>query len=448
MEIRKLSKEEEGEILKIPSSDINRRKDYYQNLVVNYFILNKRILANLFTRAGKSYLTLKAITRYRKKYDDRICIVAPSTSIIEDWKKLLIEFTNIEYYVINSYTIGDVKIDKRYGMFILDEADVALGLTSRWFSSTIPSTQFDYFLALSGTMGKEKIELLETFNINHSFEIPLKTGYKLGVVPEYITYNIPVQLTEQEKIRFVKVSNDYNNQMEFFSHFSEKSTAYYISCVLQNKPVRFQCEYSDENGWINRNQLVQVMSDIMETSKGNIFIRAKLWREAMVERVQILHNSEAKLKAVESFCKSIDGNALIFTFKTDIADLLAERIGGKSLHSKLTPKKREQLKEEFVQKLFQFFVTCKSLDRGYTADVDYIISTVFDSSIEKSNQRTGRGMLLTKENPNKILRVINFYIDDFDYNGKQFPSQDLVWLSKSLKGQSFVEYINNVNEIR
>ena len=447
MEIRNLTKQEEEEILKIPSSLINQRKDYYQILVVNYFITYKKILANLFTRAGKSYLTLKAITKYRKKFQDKICIVAPSSSIIEDWKKLLHEFDNIEYYVINSYTIGDVKIDKTYGMFIVDEIDVCLNEHSRWFSTAISSTKYDYFLGLSGTMGKEKIEFLEKHGIHHSFEIPLKTGYKLGVVPEFITYNVPVQLTDEEKVKFVKVSNDYNNQMEFFSKFSEKSTAYYISGLLQNKPVKYECEYST-NGWVNREQLLQVMMDKMQTTKGNIFIRAKLWRHAMIERVQLLHNSKAKLEAVENFCKSIDTNALIFTFKTDIADLLAEKIGGKALHAKLTPKKRELLKTQFANKEFRFLTTCKSLDRGYTADVDYIISTVFDSSVEKSNQRTGRGMLLTKENQDKILRIINFYIDDFEFNGKQYPSQDLKWIEKSQKGQSFINWIDDVNEIK
>jgi superfamily II DNA or RNA helicase len=442
VEIRKLTKEEEGEILKISPSEINKRKTYYQKLVVNYFIQNKRILANLFTRAGKSYLTLDAITRYRVKYSNKICLLAPSTNIIQDWKKLLSHIDNIEYYVVNSYTIGDVKIDKKYGMFIIDECDVVLGETSIWFSTAIPSTEYDYLLALSGTMGKEKIEKLESLGINHSFEIPLKTGYKLGVVPEFITYNIPVELSEQERIAYIKANSNYNNQIEFFSKFSEKSTAYFISCILQNKSLKY------EGKVLNREQLVFLMQDKLQTTKGNIFIRAKLWREAMMERTKILHHAENKLKAVEEFCSSIDGNALIFAFKTDIADLLAEKIGGKSLHSKLTQKKREQLKEQFANKEFRFLATCKSLDRGYTADVDYIISTTFDSSIERSNQRTGRGMLLTKENPDKVLRIINFYIDDFTHLGKKITSSDRNWVERSQKGQSFVEWIYNVNEIR
>lgn len=442
MEILRLTKEEEEEILKISPSEINKRKTYYQKLVVNYFILHKRILANLFTRAGKSYLTLDAIQRYRVKYQDKICIVAPSSNIIADWKKLLSHIDNIEYYVINSYTIGDIKIDKKYGMFIVDEADSTLSSTSKWFSTTIPSTQFDYFLALSGTMSEEKIALLKTFGINHSFEIPLKTGYKLGVVPEFITYNVPVELTESERESYIKANNSYNNQIEFFSKFSEKSTAYFISCILQNKSLKY------EGRVLNREQLIFLMQDKLQTTKGNIFIRAKLWREAMMERTKILHHAENKLRAVESFCSSIEGNALIFAFKTDIADLLAEKIGGKSLHSKLTAKKREQLKEEFANKEFRFLTTCKSLDRGYTADVDYIISTTFDSSIERSNQRTGRGMLLTKENADKVLRVINFYVNDFTHLGKKVTSSDRNWVEKSQKDQSFIEWINNVNEIR
>lgn len=441
MEIRKLTKEEEVEILKISPSEINKRKTYYQKLVVNYFILHKRILANLFTRAGKSYLTLDAIQRYRTKYNDKICIVAPSSNIIADWKKLLSHIDNIEYYVINSYTVGDVKIDKKYGMFIVDETDACLNVNSRWFSTTIPSTQFDYFLALSGTMSKEKIDLLETFGINHSFEIPLKTGYKLGVVPEFITYNVPVELTESERESYIKANNSYNNQIEFFSKFSEKSTAYFISCILQNKSLKY------EGRVLNREQLIFLMMDKLQTTKGNIFIRAKLWREAMMERTKILHHAENKLRAVESFCGTIEGNALIFAYKTDIADLLAEKIGGKSLHSKLTAKKREQLKEEFANKEFRFLTTCKSLDRGYTADVDYIISTTFDSSIERSNQRTGRGMLLTKENVDKVLRIVNFYVNDFEHQGKKFSSQDIVWLERAQSGQSFINWINSIQDI-
>jgi superfamily II DNA or RNA helicase len=442
MEILKLTKEDEEEILKIPSSNINGRKTYYQKLVVNYFILHKRVLANLFTRAGKSYLTLDAIQRYRTKYQDKICIVAPSSNIIADWKKLLNHIDNIEYYVINSYTIGDVKIDKKYGMFVLDEADVALGESSIWFSTTIPSTQFDYFLALSGTMGKEKIEKLQSLGINHSFEIPLKTGYKLGVVPEFITYNIPVELTKSERESYIKANNNYNNQIEFFSKFSERSTAYFISCILQNKSLKY------EGRVLNRDQLIFLMMDKLQTTKGNIFMRAKLWREAMMERTKILHHAENKLSAVENFCSSIKGNALIFAYKTDIADLLAEKIGGKSLHSKLTAKKRELLKEEFANKEFRFLTTCKSLDRGYTADVDYIISTTFDSSVERSNQRTGRGMLLTKENADKVLRVINFYVNDFQHEGKKVTSSDRNWVEKSQIGQSFVEWVDNINKIR
>jgi superfamily II DNA or RNA helicase len=442
VEILKLTKEDEEEILKIPSSNINGRKTYYQKLVVNYFILHKRVLANLFTRAGKSYLTLDAIQRYRTKYQDKICIVAPSSNIIADWKKLLNHIDNIEYYVINSYTIGDVKVDKKYGMFIVDEIDAVCNLTSRWFSTTISSTEYDYFLGLSGTLSKEKLDFLESHGINHSFEIPLKTGYKLGVVPEFITYNIPVELTKSERESYIKANNNYNNQIEFFSKFSERSTAYFISCILQNKSLKY------EGRVLNRDQLIFLMMDKLQTTKGNIFMRAKLWREAMMERTKILHHAENKLRAVESFCSLIEGNALIFAYKTDIADLLAEKIGGKSLHSKLTAKKRELLKEEFANKEFRFLTTCKSLDRGYTADVDYIISTTFDSSVERSNQRTGRGMLLTKENADKVLRVINFYVNDFQHEGKKVTSQDIVWLERAQSGQSFVEWINNVNEIR
>ena len=118
MQIRKLTKEEIDKILTLKT--INEKKDFYQNLVVNFFATHKRILANLFTRAGKSYLTLKAIQRYRKTFQLPICIVAPSTNIISDWKVLLEGIEGIEYWVVNSYTFGTIQINKDYGMFIVD----------------------------------------------------------------------------------------------------------------------------------------------------------------------------------------------------------------------------------------------------------------------------------------------------------------------------------------
>ena len=443
MEIRKLTKEEEGEILKISPSEINKKKTFYQKLVVNYFIQNKRILANLFTRAGKSYLTLDAITRYRVKYNDKICIVAPSDDIIKAWKKLLLHIDNIEYYVINSYTIGDVKINKKYGMFIVDEVHRVLNANSLWFSTTIPSTEFDYFLALSGTMGDDKIKLLESFSVNHCFQIPLKTGYKLEVIPEFITYNIPVNFTEEEKKLYIQANNNYNNQIEFFSKFSEKSTAYFISCILQNKSLKY------EGKLLNREQLVFLIQDKLQTTKGNIFIRAKLWREAMMQRTQLLHNAENKIKAVVDFCNNNKGQKLVFTFKTDIADkIVAQTKSAKAHHSKIKPDSlNQQNKQEFVDKVFENLIVCKSVDMGFTADLDYISSITFDSSIETSEQRAGRGMLKTNENPDKIVRIINFYVNDFEYQGKKFYSQDIIWIQRSQKKQSFINWVNSIQDI-
>ena len=443
MEIRKLTKEEEGEILKISPSEINKKKTFYQKLVVNYFIQNKRILANLFTRAGKSYLTLDAITRYRVKYNDKICIVAPSDDIIKAWKKLLLHIDNIEYYVINSYTIGDVKINKKYGMFIVDEVHRVLNANSLWFSTTIPSTEFDYFLALSGTMGDDKIKLLESFSVNHCFQIPLKTGYKLEVIPEFITYNIPVNFTEEEKKLYIQANNNYNNQIEFFSKFSEKSTAYFISCILQNKSLKY------EGKLLNREQLVFLIQDKLQTTKGNIFIRAKLWREAMMQRTQLLHNAENKIKAVVDFCNNNKGQKLVFTFKTDIADkIVAQTKSAKARHSEIKPDSlNQQNKQEFVDKVFENLIVCKSVDMGFTADLDYISSITFDSSIETSEQRAGRGMLKTNENPDKIVRIINFYVNDFEYQGKKFYSQDIIWIQRSQKKQSFINWVNSIQDI-
>ena len=443
MEIRKLTKEEEGEILKISPSEINKKKTFYQKLVVNYFIQNKRILANLFTRAGKSYLTLDAITRYRVKYNDKICIVAPSDDIIKAWKKLLLHIDNIEYYVINSYTIGDVKINKKYGMFIVDEVHRVLNANSLWFSTTIPSTEFDYFLALSGTMGDDKIKLLESFSVNHCFQIPLKTGYKLEVIPEFITYNIPVNFTEEEKKLYIQANNNYNNQIEFFSKFSEKSTAYFISCILQNKSLKY------EGKLLNREQLVFLIQDKLQTTKGNIFIRAKLWREAMMQRTQLLHNAENKIKAVVDFCNNNKGQKLVFTFKTDIADkIVAQTKSAKARHSEIKPDSlNQQNKQEFVYKVFENLIVCKSVDMGFTADLDYISSITFDSSIETSEQRAGRGMLKTNENPDKIVRIINFYVNDFEYQGKKFYSQDIIWIQRSQKKQSFINWVNSIQDI-
>ena len=58
---------------------------------------------------------------------------------------------------------------------------------------------FDFFLGLSATLTNAQRSYLESLGVHDCFKLPLKVGLQMGVLPSYYTFNVAVELLEEEK---------------------------------------------------------------------------------------------------------------------------------------------------------------------------------------------------------------------------------------------------------
>ena len=446
MELVKLTNQDIEKCLLLAT--INERKSFYQKPCVSLLKKYKSLVCQIFTRGGKTFIGLNCIIEYQKSQSKRICIVVPSETIKNEWLKYLIEFNvntvNIEIYIINSYTSKNNIIDKDYGLLIVDETHRCLS-ESVYFSQTIPSTKYDYLLCLSGSLDKEKLNKLKELNIKCNYQIPLEIGYKLQVIPEYITYNIPIQLTNEEKIEYVKLQTEYNKCIRIFESYSTLQTAYIISsCVKGNSIIRVLGQITTGN------KLANEISIILNYSVGQIIGTAKKFNYIIFERSKLLYNAKNKLRYLYDNYKYLPlEQKLIFTYKTDYADLLSTKLNSsKSFHSKITKKNKQIVLDSFKNKEFLNLITCKSISEGFTTDCGLAIKLYFDSKQISAMQQMGRLLKLDEDNPDKVARMINIYTDDFIINGIEYKSQEKAWLKSSQYKMMFVEWIDNITEIQ
>lgn len=437
----KLTAQEKQEITDIPLV-IDKQKAY-QKPVPKLLSTYKSLVCNWFTRAGKLYAGYETILAVRKKRHEKIIVVVPSDVIKTQWLNITKDVPNIEIYIINTY----VKLDKTLKdciLLVIDELHRVCG-ESVHFSQTIPSTKYEYFLGLSATLPREMLKKLEDYGVQANYEIPLELGYKMGVVPEYISYNLPVELTDWEKENYVKWHSVIVDCTNFFEPFAKNGTFAVISGCLQPKSKKFRWQ----GELINSENLLARVSVVVGFDSGVIVGKAKKYQYAVMQRSQILYNAYNKK---EVFLKLNDylpkEKKLIFTAKQTSANSLAKLVPlSKAFHSGITDKRKKLAELDFKEGKTLNLFTCKSISEGFTTDAKWAVRMFIDSKVISSDQIKGRLLIKNDEFPDEVARIITIYVEDFVYSNKIFLSQEKKWLEKSQKGKMFCKWIKNLNEI-
>ncbi len=266
-------------------TQLNKRRDYLQTLVINHLAQTKYLLINCFTSFGKSYCVKQGIRRLNNKYgkEEQHIIVVPSTNLKEEFEKVLNEFPNVKVLIINTFVKGTY--DNVKSLWI-DECHTALNSHSLEFSKAFSLVECPIKVGLSATLNKEQLEFAEKLGFSNRFYIPLHIGLQLKLVPPYNIYNLPVELTESEKAKYVKIDADYKDYIHFFSKFSEKSTAYLIPMLTQGKKsVKWEGKY------YTGNELAAIVADKMELPIGSIVGSALKWMKQVNARKTLLYNA-------------------------------------------------------------------------------------------------------------------------------------------------------------
>ena len=113
-------------------------------------------------------------------------------------------------YVINSFTMSEnPDIIKECDLLWVDEVHWCLGKDSKYFSTLLDTVKRKKFLGTSATLSIEHKMFLASKGIKIADSVSINGGIKLGIVPSFFMYNLPVQLTDAEKIKYRKYQRWY-----------------------------------------------------------------------------------------------------------------------------------------------------------------------------------------------------------------------------------------------
>jgi superfamily II DNA or RNA helicase len=454
-------------------------KDERQNITFNKVLANNYTgILNLCIRFGKTRIGLRTYLHYISNNSDDALIIVPSESIKVNWLNEIeiLGYTNIHFNII---TIGQALNNKlkAYGLLIIDECHKFLS-TERYKIFNI--IKYKHLLLLSGTLpiGKPLSLLL---NLAPVIDIVTeKEAIENKWISNYIEYNIPLTLSDNDIERYVKHTNimatifdKYKNLYKYITYDSIPIFSDDLDLILSTASGKYTKDY----GYIDPMDISEALSKKMnhsirqDTLWHPEYIRneCKEFNAALKNRNTILISNSIKAKAVLYIFDKLQLPTICFNESINFANNITELInqhynkdvafvyhsklestslinpetnspyvyvtGTKSGQPKIFSKKKqlEYMIAAMDANLIKFISTVKSLDEGITIkNVECIITTSGSMNPIQYEQRTGRGKTLVDDN--KIAKIYNLYFDDFIYNDIYYKSRDKI---KLLSRQSF-----------
>jgi len=448
MIVRELSDVEIKQCKKIVDKDftaqLNQRRNYLQTLVVDHLAKTKYLLINGFTSFGKSYCCKQGLERLNRKYGtEKIhIVVVPTTNLKEEFEVVLKSIPNVQVYVVNSFVKAGYGYYENVLSLWIDEVHTVLNEHSKEFSKAFKLIDCRLKIGMSATLNKEQLQYASEIGFEHSFYIPLHIGLSLELVPPYKIYNLPIQLTEKEKQKYVQIEKEYKDYIRYFSAFSEKSTAFLIPMLIQGyKTVKW------EGNFYTGSELAAIVATHLGISTGQCIGTALRWMRQVSARKNLLYNASNKFVVLEQLLEGFkDKNTVVYSFSQKKANEIAAKSPlRKPFHGASS---NPQILKDFREDRLKVLSLCKKGEAGQISDnVSVAIRTYFTSQKRSLLQITGRILRFDANNGEKQGIVINEYVDDFEYKGEKYFSQDLVWLKQSLEGSRFIEFVESIEEI-
>ena len=430
--------------------DINKRRDAMQNLVIQEWFKKPRGILTAFTSFGKSYCIAKVISIVNQQQpDSTVCIIVPTSHLKNDMEEIIEKFSlkNTEVHVVNSFSMNLVKNnqEKYYDLLICDELHTLSNENSKYFSEVIPRLKYKYFFGVSATLEKSHLEYLKKYDLDVFFDVPLEDGYRTGVVPEYIIYNIPVQLTDIEKLEYAKIQRSYNSIVSAFTLISPLKPIEAINAVLggKNTVTLFDGQKKKTGEWAEK------FAEILDKKPGVVMFMALQWQKLMGQRRTLLNNCENSQKMIMTLTHHINTPAVIVCSSIDTINAVSQKLPESlPLHSKLGVKVNRENKRKFTNGEAKYLLVVKGLKEGYNnKNLRILIRQGYTSKALDLTQYLGRLLRFDASNPDKLSILVNIYVEDFYYNNELIESQQKKWLKSSVMGKAFVEWIKEVKQI-
>ena len=445
----KLNSEQIKQIQQIDG--VNPKKDAIQDIIIREFVKKVKGILLAYTSFGKAFLLYKLVALFnRQKPDYTILIIVPRTDLKEDIEKHVkkFKFLNVEVAVINSLANRLVKKNTTsyYDLVIADEVHNLAGENSVYFSEVLGHLECKYLLALSATLEKSHLEFLKKYNLEVFFEVPIETGYKLRLLPDYNIYNLPYELTMSEKRDYAEIQKEYLWYISKFSLFDDITPTQCISALLtpQGKTVKYRGEITSAV------KLSREIAPFLKKTPGEVIGLAMKWRGCYQRRRLFLNKSRNSIQKTLELIEYIPDQILVFCSSIDIANQMAKIVpDSAAYHSKIAKTKRDKNKEDFFNERIRVLFVIGSMKEGTSYDkLKWVIRQGFTGKALELTQILGRLLRFNSADNSKVASLISVYANDYVWEGKDVSSQQIKWLQNSLKGRNFVTWCNSIHDIK
>lgn len=415
-------------------SSVNEKKDWIQDFACSLISFHKSLIANLMTGFGKSLLAIRTIQRIRKLSNQDIVIVVPSDVLMQQWKALLKKHNleeNVHVYIINSYVkLSNTAVVRKGVFLVVDEAHFALGEDSVYFSKLLEISDFKFRLLLSATLLPEHLALAESFGFNHRLLLNIPTGIQLKIVPPYKIYNVAITLSNVEKFQYIELQKEYDDVVSSIRAVGLGSRAPLVLASLFNKKIlRIGDLAFSGDGWI------QYIATTLGISEGVVRGLGVKYMKARNARKKFFYENKSKAKAVEEILSRIPNERTIVACGNIESISWINDANAVTYHSKIPKKQRDKNMEQFLSGEVSHLIGVKSVVTGVDSDsVTVGINEGFNSIPLTAMQFIGRTLRHDPNNLEKVPIFISTFIDDFEYDGEFYESQEKKWLKRAMQG--------------
>lgn len=396
-------------------------------------------LLQAYTSFGKSSgIGIRALKMYPVK---SLLIAVPSTRLKIDWEEKLKKANIIgEVVIVNTLIRNSYDVD----LLIIDEVHRFAADT---FSKTFEVVKYNKLLCLTATTERadEKHEIILKY-AQLMDDVTLEEGLNEGWVDPFEVITIPVQLTEEERIKLDKINRTYENlKKELGFGNPMKNADFYIKYldikkwVIGKKTGKVQFLISIKEQITAKisnerfNELIDKYYD-RPTRTHEYFKKANAARKffnTVAERKNLLYNAQNKLsKTVELFEEYRTQYKFIFAQRIEFLDQLYKLLPEDEVriyHSKIKKKDKDKAFKEFNdgRTKIKTLLSIKSLVEG--TDIPKLsvsVITSFTSSQVDKVQTWGRTMRKYK---NKKAIIIYLYVPN---------TQEEIWLNKIINNRN------------
>lgn len=424
-----------------------------------------------YTGFGKGKIGRDIIERIKTKIpDSKILILVPSLHLKASWEESVKQYSNVEVFVLNTYTISMANVIKTVDLLLIDEVHHVLGSESKFFSTALEKTNAKYKIGLSAKLNDSQIKVLEENGIKISYKIELIDGIKLGLVPRFKIFNIGVDFTDTEKIEYYKwekITTDCNNKWQPIKSRSGMNL-YDIALWYATKKEKFQtwstpiCKLAgveDKNKQFNipRTDFINILADFLDITYNELSQILYFYNKCITEKEKIIRNSITKIQIAKEFIETNEKKSIIFA-PNDIN--ISNKILTFSNHSdtiaynsSVSKAKKKKILDTFKNGGFRNLLTIKALDEGYDVpDIEVGLILQIVGQTGNNIQRLGRILRYDVNNPEKLASLIYVYMNSFEiYNDETGELLEIVpadnkRLKHAQKDLLNIFYINNLKE--